>query len=153
MAKVTGDFSAIKGVIDALKGATGNELQVGWFSSANYDDGVPVAGVAALNEFGNAKIKPRPFMRPAIEDNQQAWAKLVEQGANAMLTGNTTMEDVFNGLGLTVAADIKQAIIDGDHAPLSPTTLAIRRSKGNTNTDPLRDSGLLIATVTYEVSS
>ena len=153
MSKVTGDFSAIKGVLDALKNATGDELQVGWFESAKYDDNTPVAGVAAVQEFGSNGIPPRPFFRPAIEDNKDSWAKLVEQGAKAMLTGNTSMNDVLNGLGLTVQADVKNAIVSGDHLALSPVTLAIRRSKGNTNTDPLRDTGLMLATITYEVTS
>jgi hypothetical protein len=153
MASVTGDFSAIKDVLTALKNANSEGLQVGWFSSANYDDGVPVAGVAALQEFGNDKIPPRPFFRPAIEDNKQDWVSLVGEGATAMLAGDVTMNDVLDGLGLAVQGDVKQAIIDGDHATLSDSTIKARRAKGNTNTDPLRDTGIMLATLTYEVTS
>jgi uncharacterized protein YcfJ len=90
------------------------------------------------------------------------------------------MSDVFNGLGLTVQGDVKNAII-GPHAPLSPVTLALRKLKhdgkkingtvvgavaaaiarGETgsgqigqpfsNTTPLNDSGMMLATLNYEV--
>ena len=93
-----------------------------------------------------------------------------------------TPDKAMTILGLQVEGDIKQSIVSGDHAPLSPITLAIRRLKndgvkinatlvgmvadavarGETgpgqlgqpsgNTDPLRDTGYMLATVTHEVS-
>lgn len=69
-------------------------LAVGWFESAMYDDNTPVAGVAAVQEFGHGATSPRPFMRPAIADYKSAWRDLVENGARAILKGKKTASDV-----------------------------------------------------------
>ncbi len=63
MGSVTVDLSNLKRLQKALSAADKSDLQVGWFESAKYDDGTPVAGVAAIQEFGSAKnrIPPRPF--------------------------------------------------------------------------------------------
>lgn len=181
MSKVSIDLSGIEALKKDLENANGASLQVGWFESAKYDDNTPVAGVAALQEFGSKTAPPRPFFRPTIEDKKGEWSDLVEQGANAMLAGNATMNDVMNGLGLTVQADVKNTISGGQHLALSPVTLALRRlkddgyqiggrmvgavaaavAKGETgagqlgqpsqNTDPLRETGLMLSTLTYEV--
>ena len=47
------------------------EIQVGFFSSAKYPDGTPVAAVAAWNEFGTKRIKERPFFRNAISEGAE----------------------------------------------------------------------------------
>lgn len=84
-------------------------------------------------------------------------------------------------VGLVVQADVKNAIVGGNHKPLSPVTLALRRLKNDnvpigkktvgmvaaavargetgpgelgqpfSNQDPLRDTGYMLATLTYEV--
>lgn len=180
MGSVTVDLSAIKQLKEALAQANGEKLQVGWLSSANYTDDLPVAQVAFWQEFGTKAAPPRPFFRPAIADNEAKWATLVESGANAVIEGRASMSDVFNGLGLMAQADVKNAIT-GPHEALSPVTLALRRlrnegveingtlvgavaaaiANGETgtgqlgapygNTTPLNDSGMMIATLTYNV--
>ena len=183
MSTVKVDLSGIEGLRQALADADKSNLNVGWFESANYDNGVSVAGVAALQEFGSKTAPARPFFRPAVEDNKSDWSQLVESGVKAVVEGNATMDNVMNGLGLTVQADIKNAIVGGNHLALSPVTIALRKLKnegaqvgkglvgavaqaiaeGKTgpgelgsqdfgNKDPLRDSGMMIATLTYELS-
>ena len=155
-------------------------MQVGWFSSANYKDGLPVAQVAFWQEYGTKTSPPRPFFRPAIEDNQNKWGSLVEDGFKAVIEGGATVDNVFNGLGLTVQADIKNAI-NSTHQALSPVTLALRKlrddgytingslvgavadavNKGETsagqlgapssNTTPLNDNGIMIGSLTYNI--
>ena len=90
------------------------------------------------------------------------------------------MNDVFNGLGLAAQADVKNAIT-GSHQALSPVTLALRKLKSDgqtingtlvgavaaaiergetgsgqlgepfANTTPLQDSGIMLATITYNL--
>lgn len=180
MGSVSVDLSGIKQLQKALESANGETLQVGWLSSANYDGDTPVAQVAFWQEFGTKSAPPRPFFRPAIADNEDKWAKLVESGASAVIEGRATMADVFNGLGLMAQADVKNAIT-GPQEALSPVTLALRRLKnegveingtlvgavaaaianGETgsgqlgapygNTTPLNDTGMMLATITYNV--
>jgi hypothetical protein len=147
--------------------------------SRQESNNTPVAYVAALNEFGR---NARPFIRPAIAENKKDWNSTLNAALKQMLAGNLTPDKAMTILGLQVEGDIKQSIVSGDHAPLSPITLAIRRLKndgvkinatlvgmvadavarGETgpgqlgqpsgNTDPLRDTGYMLATITHEVS-
>ena len=144
MSSVNADMSSFNVVLKQLKAARNKKLQVGWFDSAKYDDNTPVAGVAAANEFGNP---PRPFIRNAIEDNKTEWSSVVEDGFKSGADANT----VLSALGLTVQADIKLSIVNGDYAPLADATLAARRRRGNTNNAVLRDTSRMIDTITYEL--
>lgn len=62
-----------------LKQLDGVETKVGWFSSARYETGQPVAGVMAIQEFGSGPIPPRPFFRTTIAEQKQAWADYAAQ--------------------------------------------------------------------------
>ena len=181
MGKVTVDLSALNKLQEALADAHAEKLQVGWFSSANYTDSLPVPQVAFWQEFGTKTAPPRPFFRPAVADNKTKWAALVDSGASAVIEGRVTMNNVFNNLGLAAQADVKNAIT-GSHQALSPVTLALRKLKSDgqtingtlvgavaaaiergetgagqlgepfANTTPLQDSGRMLATITYNLS-
>ena len=181
VSRVNISASGTKALAQKLKRAK-ESLQVGWFSDVSYQDGTPVAGIAALNEYGTSTSPARPFFRPAIESNNSTWADTFAAGAKSWLNGSTEYSVVLNGVGLQAQADVKTAIVSGNHAPLSPVTLALRRLKnqgvpigrgvvgavasavaqGKTgagelgapfaNQDPLRDTGYMISTLTYEVS-
>ena len=133
--------------------------KVGWFESARYEDGTPVAMVAAIHEFGapGAGIPPRPFMRPTIAAEQDNWRALAKQGAMAILKGTHTTAQVMEGIGLQAAGDIARTISQVMEPPLKPATVAAKRRKrankgvtGNLS-KPLVDSGLMISTVTNTV--
>ena len=181
MTKVRIDSSKVRGLADKLKEAK-EQLQVGWFEGVAYDDGIPVAGVASANEFGTNTVPPRPFFRPAIADNQDKWSETYRQMAARWIAGNGDYSGVLNTVGLVAVADVKNAIVSGNHAPLSPVTLALRKlrndgvpigaktvrrvaaavARGETgagqlgepfaNRDPLRETGFMISTLTHEVS-
>lgn len=174
------DSSKVRGLSSKLRKAT-EQLQVGWFEGAKYDDGTPVAGIAALQEFGSKRAPARPFMRPATEDNRAKWVQAYYGAAQQWLNSSGTYSSVLTTVGLVVQADVKSAIVGGNHQALSPVTLALRRlrnenvpiggklvgmvagavARGETgpgqlgqpfaNTDPLRDTGYMLATLTYEV--
>lgn len=169
-------------VVSQLRTAT-KSLQVGWLEASRYDDGTPVAGIAAIQEFGSAGrgIPPRPFMRPAIADNKDKWKDTFAQLVRQWIAGSGSYDNVLTTIGLVAEGDIRESIIDGNHTPLSPITLALRRlrrdgvpigastvgavaaavNEGMTgpgqlgepdgNTDPLRETGVMIATLTHEV--
>ena len=71
----------IKRLFDtALKGGV-REVDVGFFSTATYPDGTPVAAVAAWNEFGTQRggrphIPERPFFRRAIKSMRPGVVRL-----------------------------------------------------------------------------
>lgn len=105
------------------------ETKVGWFESARYADGTPVAYVATIQEFGapSQGIPMRPFMRPTVVTKAPDWRVLMEGGAKAILNGTRTPYDVFDILGQVAAGDVRQAIADLVDPPLSQLTIAIRK--------------------------
>jgi hypothetical protein len=173
------NFEKIRANIKELaEGFVGRVAQAGWFPGAVYESGTPAAYVAAIQEYGSPAngIPPRPFVRVAIAEHQHEWSAAMAQGARAVLRGRMTADQVLEQVGSKVASDIQLQIETGDHAPLSPVTLMLRkwRREGRTitgktvgeaaaavaegedyssaPTTPLRDTGMLIATLTHAVS-
>lgn len=164
-----------------LKQLGGFEGKVGWFESAKYPDGTPVAYVAAIQELGHGPIPPRPFMRVAQKKNQEAWKKVAEQAAKNILDGKMTGQEGMELIAMQAEADVLEAITAVNAPPLSPITLWARlyRRKGiritgktigeiaariasgelssagpdGISKKPLNDSGFMIATLTHVVES
>ncbi|GBK97742.1 hypothetical protein [Vibrio harveyi] len=134
---------------------------VGWLESARYDDGTPIAGVAAVHEYGSPirRIPPRPYLRTAKEENRESWKKLVDFVSKQILSGNMKVEDALEMLGLKISGDIKKAIKNISSPALKQKTIANRLRKkadGKTvgNLDkPLIETAIMINSVTYEVKS
>lgn len=149
------DLSRVMAKIDAIgEGFANREAKVGWFPAAQYEDGTPVAYVAAIQEFGSPEnnIPARAFMRPTIQDKQGEWSAQIAGGMKKVVKGQLTADDVLDAVGTLAAADIAVTIRNAPNWPeLSPATLAERERKGR-GTAPLQDTGLLIATVTHQVT-
>ena len=146
-------------LIETLKTLNKKKLNVGWFESSKYEDGMPVAQVAIMNEFGSvAKNKPpRPFMRNAISDNENRWSKTANQVSKNILKGQS-IETGLNLLGVVVESDVKKSIVDITSPALAQSTINARKSrvaKGRkiqaTIEKPLIDTGYMLATLTSEV--
>ena len=130
--------NALKTIELHLQEMGNKELKVGWFPGAVYENGTPVAAVAQIQEFGapSRSIPPRPFMRPTVFKETQAWMELAAQGAKAAVDGKTDMKTVFNLLGVRVQDNIKDTIESITSPPLSLITLMARklRRQGETIT-------------------
>ena len=135
----------------ALKNLEGKVGKVGWFEKSKYDDGTPVAAVAAVQEYGwpARSIPPRPFMRPTIISKQGEWRVIAENGAKAVLEGQATVYDVMEDIGQRAAGDIKKAISLVFTPPLSPRTIQARLNRKSNKktvgnlTKPLIDTGIM----------
>lgn len=133
MAKVVrkkGDID-LKELTQIIAGLGDRKLQVGWFESARYDEGTPVAGVAAIQEFGSASggIPPRPFLRPTVAENSYDWIKILETGLKRVLVGKADTTKLLNILGLRASGQVRKTISQLTDPPLSPITLALRKQK------------------------
>lgn len=139
---------AFETIVSQIKELEGKQVQAGWFASAVYYDGTPVAYVASIQEFGSPanNIPPRPFMRPAVAQNKNAWLALMQQGAKAIIRGGQTLGQVMGKLGQRASDDIAKSIEAVDSPPLKPATI---RRKGFAK--PLVDSGIMLQSVTYVV--
>lgn len=169
-------FETINAKLKALEGV---QSKVGWFKTAKYEDGTPVAYVAAIQELGSPanSIPPRPFMRPTVDEKRKHWSEIAAQGARNALTGKTKVESVLEVLGEQAEGDILDAIVQITSPPLSPVTIELRamkkrnpnlritgkivgeaaarvhemgyKSPSGVSTKPLNDTGHMIATLTH----
>jgi hypothetical protein len=117
----------------ALKGLEGKVGKVGWFEKSKYEDGTPVAKVAAMNEYGYQPkhIPARPFIRPTIAEKQAEWKKIALDGAKAVLRGNFSIGQVMEALGLKAAADIRKTISTVYSPALAEKTILARMSRNS----------------------
>jgi hypothetical protein len=118
-------------VKQAIKDLQRTTSRVGWFESAKYEDGTPVAYVATIQEFGYAAggIPPRPFFRPTITEQQGAWRTLIGQAVKGMIAGNRTAYQTMELLGLQGAGDVRKTISKITAPPLSLLTLMARKAR------------------------
>jgi len=114
----------------------------------------PVAGVTGAHAI---TIPPRPFMRPAIAQNENNWSKVVTQLSKQVLKGSITAEGMMDGLGGIVSGAIAKAITDVSSPPLTAGTIATKRArmadKGTTGSldKPLVETRLMFDSVTHVV--
>lgn len=147
----------LKQFLDGIKGDKVGK--VGWFESAKYNDGTPVAYVATINEFGcpEKNIPARPTVRPTIAEQQGNWRRLAAQGAKAILAGRYTVAQVLEGIGLQAVGDIKKTISKLTSPALKESTVknrlrrrADRKTIGGL-TKPLVDTGRMLNSLTNVV--
>lgn len=144
-------------LVARIKGLESDPGAVGWFETAKYPSGAPVAYVASIQEFGWGPIPPRPFMRPTIGEQSASWSQLFGKAAKAVAAGKLTADAAMTQICAKAAGDVAVTISRITAPPLKPTTVAARRRRyadknttGNL-TKPLVDTGLMIGTITYRV--
>lgn len=129
----------LKGLISKSK----NKLEVGFFKDAKYENGMAVADVAKIQEYGTLKIPARPFFRIAIDKNTAKWFNVFK---NQFLVNNN-IELSLNQVGEVARGDVVSSITNLMSPPLSEVTI---KKKGSSK--PLIDTGFLRASVNYKVS-
>lgn len=154
-----GQRAAITATVQALDGAEG---KVGWFESAQYEGGQPVAGVAYVQEHGSPKhnIPARPTLRPTAAEKSTDWARTAAGLSRAAMRGEIAPGDVMEGVALAAEGSVRAAITKLQAPALSPKTVAARKrrlankgkgAKGSI-AKPLVDSGVMLATLTSQVT-
>ena len=119
-------------------------VAVGFFSTAMYEDGTPVAAVAAWNEFGTETIPERPFFRNALAESERSVGRILQGGLD---TKKMVVDEQLAGrVGAHVQGKIQESITALKEPPNAPSTV---RAKGSS--DPLMDTGTLRNSVAWEV--
>lgn len=155
--KVLRNRQAVAAMADALAQIHRAKLQVGWFDTARYEDGTPVAYVATIHEFGYPKggIPARPFMRPTIEQQRTAWRDSIAKGMRTVFEGKRTAKDVLEVVGMVAAGNIGETIASVTTPALKQSTLDARQARKKTpgvSSKPLVDTGLMIQSVSSKVT-
>lgn len=116
--------------------------------AGNYEDGVTLATIAAVNNFGSAdgKIPARPTLQPAIEKGAPQYQRLAEVMIPKVLSGEMTMLMLLEQMGQLAEGHIKQEITDMDSPPNAAATIA---KKGSDN--PLIDTGAFRQSIRYVI--
>ena len=112
------------------------------------------ATIAYIQDNGSAaaNIPARPFMQPGIEAVKSKIAVSLQHGARGALNGEQeAVEKGLNIAGLAAQASIRGKINEGIPPPLSPRTIAARKSRGRTGVKPLVDTGQLRNAINYVV--
>lgn len=161
-----------------LEALAGLQAKVGWFESAKYEDGTPVAYVAAIQQSGYGPIPPRPFMNLTPAQEKQL-REIAQDCSQRVIEGTMTPHDAMETLALVAEGFIAQNIADVTSPPLSPITIELRHMKqkdpdlvvtgatvgeaarrvkepgyippSGVSTKPLNESGHMIATLTSVV--
>lgn len=107
-----------------------SEVRVGFLEGATYEDGTPVAMVAAIQNFGapSRGIPPRPFMSNMVAQNGDRWGDDV---AELLPQHGYDAQTVLTLMGEEMKGELRQSIVDTDTPPLSPVTLMLRKMKAD----------------------
>lgn len=132
MAKVTRKAGPGEKQLEVMLDNLGNkQARVGYLESSKYEDGTPVAYVAAIQEFGSPQmsIPARPTLRPTVARDTAKWRNTAKAGAKAIANGSQSTQTVMDALGMQAAGGVRQSISQLTTPPLSPTTLRLRKLK------------------------
>lgn len=116
--------------------------------SGSYEDGLTIATVAAVNNFGSAdgRIPARQFLQPAIEDGAPMYRRLAEVMLPRVLSGEMEMRTLLEQMGNLAEGHVKQKITDG---PFRDNAESTKARKGSDK--PLIDTGALRQSIRYVI--
>ena len=113
-----------------------------------YEDGLTIATIAAVNNFGSAdgQIPARPFLQPAVEEGAPVYRRLAEIMLPKVLSGEMEMQTLLEQMGMLAEGHVKQKITDLRTPPNAQSTID---KKGSDN--PLIDTGALRQSIRYVI--
>jgi len=129
-----------------LKTLAATKVKVGFFEEDKYDDGMPVAQVAAYNEFGTRFHPERPFMRETFEDKntRHTLLKGLMAAARATIHQTGSARRLLAVLGKLASEEIKITIANypGSNSARTIATKGFDR--------PLYDTGKMLESVKFK---
>lgn len=138
---------ALRKLAEKLQGAT--RVLVGVPKGAGvYEDGLTIATIAAVNNFGSADghIPARPFLQPAIEKGAPQYQRLAELMIPKVLSGEMDMTGLLMQMGDLAQSHVQTEIDELKIPPNAKSTIA---AKGSDN--PLIDEGTLRQSIRYVI--
>lgn len=153
-----GKIAALKQTTAAMDGA---KAKIGWFPSAVYENGAPVAGVAHVQEFGSPArgIPPRLGMRATAAEKRGEWAKNTADLTRQAAQGKMDPSQIMDAVAMAAEGAVREAITKVNAPALAEATIAARkrrlanggRGAKASIAKPLVDTGILLNTLSSEV--
>jgi hypothetical protein len=140
-----------RAALKALAQAAGKpdaHVVVGWPASSGQHrrSGMSVAQIAAVHEFGTARVPQRSMLAATYDQNEAKYADAARKVATGVLLGRTDLRRGLDLIGVMIKGDVQRRIAAGVPPPLSPVTIA---RKGSST--PLIDTGQMRAALDHEV--
>ena len=110
-----------------------------------YDDGITIAAVAAIHEFGLG-VPERSFLRGWFDENLERAHEAMSRLLLSVVAGKRTKEQALELFGLWVQGEVQKRIASGISPELSAATI---KRKGSST--PLIDTGQLRSSITYQI--
>lgn len=146
MAEISGGNKLERAMLElGRKLGRGGEVRVGYLANARYPDGKSVAMIGAIQEFGSARIPPRPAIRNMIAAKSKDWA---QSAANILQHTNNDVPLTLQLLGEGIKGQWQASIRDLWSPPLAPATV---KRKGFDK--PLIEHGIMLNSVAVEVKT
>lgn len=144
--------SKLPALLKRLAQLDGTEVEVGFFEEDRYgpeNDNLPVATVAAYNEFGTIHNPQRPFMSDAFTDtmSQMKMSRLMRDVFSGALKNGMATKRLLNVLGRVTGELIEISI--QQYAAVGGNSPATIKAKGKDT--PLIDTGKMIESVRFHV--
>lgn len=123
-----------------------------------------IADIARWNEFGTERIPPRSFLGTAQKQINERIPTIVQ----ALMEDNVDIEQICKKIGIVAQAEIKDQITRGefdDNAKITldggwmrtktgkPFYVVGKKNHGTGSTQPLRDTGNLLQSVHWAIST
>lgn len=145
--------SSLKQLTSRLDKLSGTVVEVGFFEEDRYgpeNSNLPVATVAAYNEFGTTYNPQRPFMSDAFSStgNQAIMAKLMKDVYISTMLGGSAAQRLLNILGSTTGDMIQISI--AQYAAMGGNSSSTIKKKGGRDT-PLIDTGKMLESVRFHI--
>ncbi len=160
--RITRKAGKIEALRQTVKALDGSQSKVGWFPSAVYESGAPVAGVAHVQEFGSPArgIPPRLGMRNTATEKRQEWAKTAETISRAAAQGKIEPDRVMEAVAMAAEGHVRETITKVTAPALKQATIDARKRRlanGGKGAQasiakPLVDTGILLNTLTSETT-
>lgn len=143
----------IPALMKRLDKLNGTEIEVGFFEEDRYgpdNSNLPVATVAAYNEFGTTFNPERPFMSDTFKDkmNQLFIGRKMGKVFETVLKGGNPLEQL-RGLGEITTELMRYSI--HQYAAAGGNSAATIKRKGGRDT-PLIDTSLMLQSVKFQIN-
>lgn len=130
------------------------QIDVGWFNDAKYANGIPVAWIAMLNEYGymtTGKYQgyhpPRPFFRSFLKEYITNVLSDVAPKVALVAEGKMSWPALHAQIGQKLVEWVRKKIIETNSPHNTPLTISLKGFD-----DPLIETGKMYDTVRYKLS-